>query len=493
MKNKKILFYVMISVLFLLIGTKSSPLYKINDWYDAQCFFTMGKSMMKGIIPYLDLFEQKGPLLFFIYGVASLISENNFLGVFFLEIISYTIFLYYMNKIIGIFINEKYSYILLPILSSMILSSRSFTHGGSCEEFCFPLMAIITYYLVKYLKTKEINNKEVFIIGLISGFIFWMKYTLLGLTIGFCIIFLLERLQDQKFKDLLIKSGYFLLGFVITTIPWLIYFGIHKGGLQSLINTYFLFNITSYANDITFLQKLINCINTIKGVLMKYYQYLILILIPMMISIKYKIYFKKRKENIYLMIITLILLLFLFIGGTNFRYYSLPMQPFMIFGLIFIIILLKKRKFIKLILKYIIPFSIITILACFSISYYHSPNTEYIKKEKSYYAQFTFLKKIKPNSTILNYGFLDGGFYSTTKTYPNVYYFQRNNINYNSFPENIDEQRRYIKEGLIQYVITKNLNFEEKEIIEKNYRLIDIHKQEYEKKERTYYLYERMK
>ena len=76
MKKKKIIFCLIIASLFLCMNTKSSPLYKLNDWYDAQCFFTMGKSMMNGLVPYLDLFEQKGPLLFFIYGIASIISNT---------------------------------------------------------------------------------------------------------------------------------------------------------------------------------------------------------------------------------------------------------------------------------------------------------------------------------------------------------------------------------------------------------------------------------
>ena len=364
MKKTKILFFITISILFLIIGTKSSPLYKINDWYDAECFFTMGKSMIKGVVPYLNLFEQKGPLLFFIYGIASLLSENSFLGVFILEIISYTIFLYYIDKIISIYVNEKYSYILLPILSLLILSSRSFTHGGSCEEFCFPMIAIITYYLIKYLKSKQITNKQVLMIGIISGFIFWMKYTLLGFTIGFCLIFTIEELKNKNIKNLLIKIGYFLLGIIITSIPWLIYFGIHKNGLKSLIDIYFLFNMTHYADDLTWLQKLFNCFNTIKGVLIKYYQYIILIFVPILLSVKTKIFFKKKKDNYYLLLAILLELFFLFIGGTNFRYYSLPMQPFMIFGLILIVFELEKIDKTKIVLKYTLPLSILTIAIC---------------------------------------------------------------------------------------------------------------------------------
>jgi putative teichoic acid/polysaccharide glycosyl transferase len=492
MKKRKILFLIGIAFIFLLIGTKSSPLYKINDWYDAECFFTMGKSMMIGKVPYLDLFEQKGPLLFLIYGIASIISTNSFIGVFILEVISYTIFLYYIDKIITLYIDEKYSYILLPILSLLILSSRSFTHGGSCEEFCFPILAITLYHFLNYLKNDIISNRNTILIGIMSGLILWTKYTLLGLNVGFCIVLLINEITKKNYKELLTKIGYFLLGILITTIPWLIYFGLHKNGIKSLIDTYFLFNITSYADDISILQKLINCFHTVNGVLIKYYQYIILIIIPMILSIKTKVFFKNTKNNIYLLLITLLLLNLLFIGGTNFRYYSLPMQPFMIFGLIYIFYLLSQTEINKFLKKNILLISVITTSICLITSYYRSPNTEYLKKEKSYYAQYTFLNYIKPNTTLLNYNFLDGGFYFTTKTYPTEHYFQKNNIKYHLFPQNIDSQRKYVKEKRTDYVVTTNkISKKDLKILNENYKLIASHKQKYEGHLKTYYLYEK--
>ncbi|MFQ9073882.1 MAG: hypothetical protein ACLR43_15090 [Faecalibacillus faecis] len=47
--------------------------------------------MFNGKVPYKDLFEQKGPLLYLIYGIGYLISHDTFLGVYLLEVISYTI------------------------------------------------------------------------------------------------------------------------------------------------------------------------------------------------------------------------------------------------------------------------------------------------------------------------------------------------------------------------------------------------------------------
>ncbi len=87
-----LLYCLFVSFCFLTICTKSSFLYPLNNGSDIQCFFTVGKGMMHGLVPYRDLVEQKGPLLYFLYGLASLVSSRSFFGVYLLEILSYTFF-----------------------------------------------------------------------------------------------------------------------------------------------------------------------------------------------------------------------------------------------------------------------------------------------------------------------------------------------------------------------------------------------------------------
>ena len=80
LKNKtSIVFFIyciIISFSILIICTKSSPLYVFNDWVDANAYFTMGKGMIHGLIPFKDLFEQKGPLLYLIHGLSYLFQSN---------------------------------------------------------------------------------------------------------------------------------------------------------------------------------------------------------------------------------------------------------------------------------------------------------------------------------------------------------------------------------------------------------------------------------
>ena len=79
---RELIFSCLCSFVLLLFCTRSSPLYPMNNWDDANSYFSMGKAMMNGMVPYRDLFDQKGILLYFLYGIGYLISHTTFLGVF---------------------------------------------------------------------------------------------------------------------------------------------------------------------------------------------------------------------------------------------------------------------------------------------------------------------------------------------------------------------------------------------------------------------------
>ena len=64
----------------ITLCSRSSPLYPLNDWDDVNCFFTVGKAMFSGRVLYRDIYEQKGFLLYVVYGLAWLISRRSFFG-----------------------------------------------------------------------------------------------------------------------------------------------------------------------------------------------------------------------------------------------------------------------------------------------------------------------------------------------------------------------------------------------------------------------------
>ena len=65
------------SFIFVAICSKSSFLYPINDWGDVNTYFTIGKGMLAGKVPYRDLYDQKGVVIFALQALGAIISYDS--------------------------------------------------------------------------------------------------------------------------------------------------------------------------------------------------------------------------------------------------------------------------------------------------------------------------------------------------------------------------------------------------------------------------------
>lgn len=487
MKNKKIIiFCFLISLFILLITSKSSPLYPFNDWCDANAFFTMGKSLFNGKIIFKEVFEQKGPFLYLIYGLGYLISSTSFLGVFILEVLSSTIFLYFAHKIITLYLDEKHSFIILPIFSLLIYTAISFRHGSSCEEFCFPMLMYTLYELLKYAKTKEISYLKIYIVGFTAGLIFLTKYTALGINFAFMLCLFISLLKEKNIKKAFISPLVYLAGMVTPLIPWLIYFALNDA-VYDFFNVYIFVNLFGYTNaSVNIFRKLFDCfIFFLKNV----YANKLIIFSAFGILGLYILKGKQSfEEKIFLASALVCSILFIYIGGIYLIYYVLPILVFLIFPLIYIVSFIKKKININ---KIIYGVFIILIL---TLSYFMSPNTYMLKINKNDLVQYKFKEIImkEKNPTILNYGFVDMGFYTVTGIIPNTKYFEKLNFKYDKYPENVDELNKYIENkevDFVTYVEKEKIDYPVTEYLNINYEKLLEETQDFEGRKFKYTLY----
>src|SRR5699024_4741375 len=77
----------------------TSPAFYFDTSPDNNAFFTVGKAMMHGIVPYKDIFEQKGPYVYFLHGLAYLVSSRSFLLIFLYEIATVTAAMFLVYKL----------------------------------------------------------------------------------------------------------------------------------------------------------------------------------------------------------------------------------------------------------------------------------------------------------------------------------------------------------------------------------------------------------
>ena len=82
-------------------------------------------------------------------------------------------------------------------------------------------------------------------IGITSGCVLWIKYSMLGFYVGWIIaLYLFARARNMRL-ELLKGIGLIVVGVLITTAPILLWFGL-CGGLEDLFQVYFIQNIFLY-------------------------------------------------------------------------------------------------------------------------------------------------------------------------------------------------------------------------------------------------------
>ena len=252
-KSIAVFFFCALSAFAVLFfATKTSPAYPFQDGVDANTFFSVGKSLFNGKVLYRDIYEHKGLILYLLYGCAYLLSHETFIGVFFIELLCGTFTLWYAWKIVCLYEKKAYLF-LLPVFGCALWSGDAFSYGGQPEELVLPVLlwGLYTFLeLGKKASTFRENDKDggrniyelplskVFLCGLWSAVLFWMKYTLTGFFLGLVIIMFFVQIKRRNFVYLIKCALAFVAGFISVTVPVLIYFSVNDA-LDDLWQVYF--------------------------------------------------------------------------------------------------------------------------------------------------------------------------------------------------------------------------------------------------------------
>lgn len=450
------LYSLIVSALLLLLCTKSSPLYPLNDWVDANAFFTMGKGMMNGLVPYRDLFEQKGPLVYALHGFAYLLSERTFLGVYLLETLSFAAFLYFIHKILTLFVPAKYSLLSLPAFAAIILNMTSFTHGDSVEELSFPLLAAGIYTLLLYFKDRypePIPYRWLLWNGAAAGCVLWIKYSLLGFWFGWMAFLFFAMVIGRHYAKAFVACGVFLGGMLIATLPWLLYFGLN-GAIAPWLDTYIWTNFRYYGKDLSAIDTVYFILDKFRYNLTENPVFAVFCLLSVGFVCSNK-WLPPLFGRISIVGCVALLTLGVYGGGQGILYYFLIFAPFMVFGWIVALSGIRRLVDRRLTLGLSAVVSGIVLALSLLLTFLFNHNVYLLKVAKADMVQYRFAGIIEqtPDASLLNYGNLDRGLYTTTGIVPQTRFFQKQNFDYDKFPLVMDEQRRYIRERAVDYVL----------------------------------------
>ncbi len=224
-----------------------------------------------------------------------------------------------------------------------------------------------------------------------------------------------------------------------------------------------------------------------------------LLWLGIIVFIAFDKFLKNRLHRISLFLCILLLVLGIYGGARAYIYYYLIVSPLIIFGVIVMHDLINTRLKKTVSLQSTAVVILVTLVSTILITLQFNQNTPMLKVKKEDLVQFKYASIINQtdNATLLNYGWVDLGFYTTTGITPNVRFFDKLNFDYSLFPLNVDEQNRYIKDKVVDYVVIpdlpsdsiENWNFPD---LFTNYQLIASEEQKFEDTDFIYYLFKKI-
>ena len=479
----RLLFAALAAFGVLAVCSKSSFLYPMNDWVDVNCFFTVGRGIRHGLVPYRDLYEQKGPLIYYLFALAAAVSESSFLGVYLLEGCCFTCFLFLGGRIAETLSGRRNAYWLsAALLAVLIPVTPAFSHGASAEEFFLPVLALGLYLVLKAMCEKRpLTSREGFRLGLCAAAALWTKYTFCGLFAGLALAVLVWYLCTGKAAQLPRLILFFLLGCLALSASILSWYAV-KGALGDLFQAYFVDNLSRYSQNIRggqYAAPLPNLLNNLPWSIPG-----ILGLVWLGVRVK-----KHGWEALAAGLSAVCLFVFTYWSGRRYPYYALVLAAFapLGFGAAASLAARAAEKCgPRLLRRASAVLAGAVLLAGPWIAYLASPNTYLMQVKKEDMPQYRFAEIIRRSEdrTLLNYGFLDGGFYFASGELPSGKYFCTLNID---LPEMEQSLRDSVREGETAFVVTRSAELRNSD----GYTLVDRADLFFEGRTWTYYLYRR--
>ena len=241
--------FILASIFVWNFSYSTSPLTPFYWGGDTAQFLTIGKEWYFGKVPYRDLFDHKGPLIFFVDMLGfAMTNGRSTTGVFLLQIIFMTFSLWAFYNI-GLMFLKRADFGVVVSFITLICIKANYIEGNTVEEYCIPFIAWSIYGLLTWLTDNDIeyhDSKWAFLYGVTFAVCFLTRLTnAIPFIPGMCIVFFALLLKKQ-YKNIFENIVAFFIGFLVLTVPFSLYFA-WKGCFFEFLDGTLFYNI-KYAN-----------------------------------------------------------------------------------------------------------------------------------------------------------------------------------------------------------------------------------------------------
>lgn len=295
-----------VAVLFcLFFSHATSPVYA-DILQDSNTFALIGKGILEGKVPYSDLHENKGPLLFLIEALPQVFCKY-ISSVFAFQCVLMFVNIYLLYQIAYTYFKLDYVRIFLVELSFLIPLMLTYTAGNMAEEYDVFFSMLGSYFFIKNTYEEGVRWQLCgTMLGICTMAIFMIKMPDAAGLVGIDIMYIIYPLIMRKIEGgiYVIKRFFYLtVSGVVTLFFIMIYYMLNHATIDMLYH-YFYINL-----------KMVNVDFGITRLELVFSWYGVLTIFPVLVSIFNCIYAYKRQKNAYVFLSLSILTVFSALGA----------------------------------------------------------------------------------------------------------------------------------------------------------------------------------
>jgi hypothetical protein len=240
---------LLLGLLALVLLIPLSPYFRPFPGIDSSVFIYVGQRILDGQVPYLDVWDHKGPVIHYLNALGQLLVRNSFWGAWLVELLSLVSALLLAYAGLSHFLKKH------AVLTGVFTGFLFFTiqpKGNFTEEYSLlPIFAAL--YIFIRSQEKVSRSTDFITIGLLSGVTFLLRPNNVGYFLDIGIVLLATALFTRRVKLALIRLGWMAIGFLAIQAVTMAYFA-SRGALFAYVDAVFRFNFLYAAQHLAFVE-----------------------------------------------------------------------------------------------------------------------------------------------------------------------------------------------------------------------------------------------
>ena len=304
---------VVLSALFVaLFSTSTSPLFS-TDGGDSVIYRMLGLGILHGRMPYVDIFDNKGLLLYLIEALGQWMLPGR-CGIFLLQVLSLSVTMVFSYRTLRLMLPVRKA--VWAALAALFLLGGCYQGGNRVEEYELPFLAIAFYYGLQCVAQNGESRKSVcrhLAIGLCFGALVLLRPNdAIGMVGGMTLGLALMGIYNHDYKTVVADIMAFSLAALLMFLPVAICYRNHLDSLwQGMVG------INGSVSG-----GMLGQIST----LLKWAKWAILLL---MFVLAVMLWYSDRKSLLWVLVPAGMLQLF-FVGGKMYAHYLMPLFPLLL-------------------------------------------------------------------------------------------------------------------------------------------------------------------